>query len=93
MDNLQKEIDLVNQMIREAIWHGADAGGAYCQNGYELKNTIEKWLDYKGIGDKYIVCAEEYNPITKQHYHSCNSDRLDSFLFIKKRDGDSYEKL
>lgn len=91
MDILQTEIDLVNQIIAEAVWHGADAGGAYCQNGSELKNAIEKWLDYKGINDKYIVCAEEYNPVTKQHYHLYNGDRLDCFLFIKKRDGGNCE--
>lgn len=52
---MEKEIKIVNKIIREAIIHGADLGGSYRQNEENLVNTISEWLELKGLSDKYVV--------------------------------------
>lgn len=52
---INKEIELINKVIKDAIIHGGDAGGAYCQYGGKLKESIEKWLEYRGLTDRYAV--------------------------------------
>ena len=38
--NIEKEIQLVNEIIANAIIHGADLGGTYDQNEKELTRAI-----------------------------------------------------
>lgn len=45
----KKEIDLINNIIRQAVYHGGDAGGAYFSNETKLIKAISQWLSYKGI--------------------------------------------
>jgi uncharacterized protein YfaT (DUF1175 family) len=52
---IEKEIKLVNRIIEEAIWHGADCGGSYSQNEEGLRKSISEWLKYKGLNHKYTV--------------------------------------
>lgn len=52
---MEKEIKIVNKIIREAIIHGADLGGSYRQNEENLVNAISEWLELKGLSDKYVV--------------------------------------
>ena len=42
--SIQKEIDLVNEIIRTAINHGGDQGGAYYTNWDCLQTAIGEWL-------------------------------------------------
>lgn len=52
---MEKEIKIVNKIIREAIIHGADMGGSYEQNESALVSSINKWLELKGLSDEYVV--------------------------------------
>lgn len=52
---MEKEIKIVNKIIREAIIHGADLGGSYEQNEESLVSSINEWLELKGLSDKYII--------------------------------------
>ena len=52
---MEKEIKIVNKIIREAIVHGADLGGSYEQNEENLINSVNEWLELKRLSDKYVV--------------------------------------
>ena len=52
---MEKEIKIVNKIIREAIIHGSDLGGSYKQNEDNLINSVNEWLELKGLSDKYVV--------------------------------------
>lgn len=51
--SIQKEIDLVNEIIRTAINHGGDQGGAYYTNWDCLQTAIGEWLYARGLADAY----------------------------------------
>lgn len=52
---LQKEIDLINDIVLNAVVHGADCGGAYNQNEDGLRHSLNEWLKAKGIQDDYYI--------------------------------------
>lgn len=52
---MEEEIKIINKIIEEAVWHGADAGGSYDQNGADLIVAINKWLIFKGLENRYTV--------------------------------------
>lgn len=57
---IEEEIELINDIIVEAICHGADSGGSYDSNEEDLILSIQKWLDFKGIKDytiKEVKCG------------------------------------
>ena len=43
--NEEKEIELINSVIREAIVHGSDNGGAYEINEDGLRESVSEWLE------------------------------------------------
>ncbi|MBO5319018.1 MAG: hypothetical protein J6B01_04930 [Ruminococcus sp.] len=49
------EIDLINDILENAVRHGADAGGSYDQNEDNLKQAINRWLVYKKLDSLYEV--------------------------------------
>lgn len=55
MNDIEKEVDLMNRIIDEAVVHGADTGGAYYQNEEGLESAINTWLHYKKIDNIYCV--------------------------------------
>lgn len=55
MNEIEKEVVLMNKIIHEAIWHGADRGGSYDQNEDGLKCAINAWLHYKRIDNEYCI--------------------------------------
>lgn len=57
---MEKEIKLINNIIAEAIIHGADSGGSYEQNEYNLITAINEWLIFKGLHHKYTVKEDIY---------------------------------
>ena len=57
-DYLEKEIELINRVITEAVCHGGDPGGAYCCNASELNSAILEWLKMRGIDNKYTTNYE-----------------------------------
>lgn len=52
---MEKEIEIINKIIREAIIHGADSGGSYEQNEEELTNVVIEWIKLKNLADRYII--------------------------------------
>lgn len=52
---MEKEIEIINKIIKESIIHGADAGGSYEQNEYNLIVSINEWLIFKGLYNRYTV--------------------------------------
>lgn len=52
---MEKEIQIVNKIIREAVIHGADAGGSYNSNEENLIESIKAWLNLKEMSDKYTI--------------------------------------
>lgn len=53
--NEEKEIELINSIIREAIIHGSDSGGAYEINEEDLRESVSNWLDYHDLSEKYTL--------------------------------------
>lgn len=58
LEHKEKEIELVNDIIAQAYWHGADGGGGYDSNEEDLISSINCWLEYKKYSDNYIVDAQ-----------------------------------
>lgn len=52
---MEKEIELINNIIAEAIIHGADSGGSYEQNEEDLTKAVNEWLKFKSISHKYTL--------------------------------------
>jgi tellurite resistance protein len=52
---MNKEIEIINKIIVEAIQHGADAGGSYDSNEKNLITAVEEWLELKDFGYEYAV--------------------------------------
>ena len=52
---MEKEIQLINDIIVNAIAHGADMGGSYEQNVKGLSNAMNRWIKEKGLQDSYHV--------------------------------------
>lgn len=57
---IEKEIELVNEMIANAIIHGADLGGSYDQNEKELTRAINNWIVAKGLENEYHIAKGKY---------------------------------
>ena len=53
--NEEKEIELINSVIREAIVHGSDNGGAYEINEDGLRESVSEWLEYHDLSEKYTL--------------------------------------
>ena len=49
------ETDLINQIVCEAVLHGADAGGSYDSNEKGLTQALQRYIDFKGISNDYTV--------------------------------------
>jgi hypothetical protein len=52
--NKVDQISLINDLIFNAIMHGADPGGSYDCNEDGLTASIEKWLNFNGI-EGYVI--------------------------------------
>jgi hypothetical protein len=46
---MEKQIELVNNIIFNAIMHGADPGGSYDCNRDGLLNSIDQWMAHNHI--------------------------------------------
>ena len=54
------EISLINKIVREAVMHGADAGGSYDSNEEGLTKALQRYIDFKGISDDYTVANVKF---------------------------------
>ncbi len=57
---MEKEIELLNEIIANAVIHGGDWGGTYDSNIESLVLAINNWLREKGVRDKYHVIERSY---------------------------------
>lgn len=56
---IETEIDLINDVLEQAVRHGADIGGSYDSNENGLLGAICKWLIYRRLYDRYkVVCTD-----------------------------------
>lgn len=79
MNNIDIEIETLNKIIEKAIEHGAGMGGGF-DSGEELKDLMEKYLDEKGLKDKYCID----NPDWIKSRPGYNGIELDTYLCFKK---------
>lgn len=52
---IEEEIYLINRIVGEAVWHGADCGGAYYQNEESLLKALNDWIRHKSLYDEYEI--------------------------------------
>lgn len=57
---IEKEIELMNEIIVQAIIHGGDSGGPYNTNEIRLYKVIKKWFDEKEISSCYKIVQKKY---------------------------------
>lgn len=64
LNSIKTEIDLINNILEQAVRHGADIGGSYESNENGLLDAIHKWLVYRGLYDMYKIAytdnAQDY---------------------------------
>ena len=59
LNSIETEVDLFNDVLEQAVRHGADIGGSYDSNENDLLDAIYKWLMYRGLYDRYkVVCTD-----------------------------------
>lgn len=56
----EKEVEFINEIIAESIKHGADLGGSYNNNLEGLIESVNNWLIYKNLIDKYELVDDVY---------------------------------
>lgn len=57
-NDIEAEIEIINRMIEEAIFHGGDLGGPYYSNEDNLRQFIQEWLKFKNINNFYHVLTK-----------------------------------
>lgn len=56
---IETEVDLINNILEQAVRHGADMGGSYDSNEQGLIMAIHNWLIYRRLYDRYkVVCTD-----------------------------------
>lgn len=59
MSTIEKEIEILNNIIKSAIIHGADVGGSYDNNEEGLIEAINTWLEMKELSNQYTISIVE----------------------------------
>ena len=60
---IDEEIELINDIIDSAIYHGGDSGGAYNSDWHSLETSIGEWLYAKGVETSFAACKNAIRPI------------------------------
>lgn len=55
LNSFNTEIGLINDILEQAVRHGADIGGSYDSNENGLLDAIYKYLIYRGLYVRYKV--------------------------------------
>lgn len=55
LNSIETEVELINDVLEQAVRHGADIGGSYDSNENSLRAAIYKYLLYRGLHDRYKV--------------------------------------
>ena len=56
---MEKEINLINQLVAEALVSGGDSGGPYDSGNAELEDLLNEWISLKGLQNDYEVREEK----------------------------------
>lgn len=59
MGEIEHEIELVNNILEQAVRHGTDDGGSYDNNEGNLFCAVNEWLKYRNLIDKYEVVHDD----------------------------------
>ena len=65
---MDREVELVNKIIKESIIHGADWGGSYDTNEKNLIESIEEWIIFKELQHKYTIGKVRFDEPLKYSY-------------------------
>lgn len=72
--SIEDEIELINDIITSAIYHGGDMGGAYYSDWLGLESAIGEWLNARGITDLYTPYNDKIISISKVSLCNLSSD-------------------
>lgn len=64
----EKIIDLVNDIVVEAVSHGGDAGGSYGSNEEDLVSIMNDLITYLDVNDVYEVRGDNPQIVRKVSY-------------------------
>ncbi|MCR5543350.1 MAG: hypothetical protein K6F55_04300 [Eubacterium sp.] len=67
---MEKEIQLINDIIAMAIIHGGDLGGPYEINTEGLVSSINRWLEEKDLKDDFHVISKLYEYTLNHSYYT-----------------------
>jgi hypothetical protein len=56
--NIEKEISLINDIVLNAVVHGADSGGSYNMNEDGLRRALNAWITEKNLTDYTVQNVE-----------------------------------
>lgn len=91
MRKIEHEIDLINNILEQAVRHGADDGGSYDNNEGNLFDALNDWLKYRKLIDKYEVvhtdCDSTWCKMRIVKKHTCEECR---YFCIDKKKVESY---
>ena len=84
--SIQEEIELINDIIISAIYHGGDLGGAYYSDWLGLESAIGEWLNARGLSDLYTPYNDKIVSISKVSLCNLSSDEDIWYLRIPALD-------
>lgn len=58
-NSIEEEINVINEIVKQSVIHGGDAGGAYFSNEEMTVRYLQIWLEKKELSDKYKVITKE----------------------------------
>lgn len=58
--SVDKEIELINEIVAQAVIHGGDSGGPYYTNSSVLYKTLRNWLIEECLIDEFKIVQKEY---------------------------------
>lgn len=79
----EKEIELINQIVCEAVLYSDDSIGPYLFDGSLLRKALNNWLAYRSAQDDYKVAAVKKFKTVKFGDH-CTMD-VKVPLIVKKK--------
>ena len=53
--NWMREIELMNDILEQAVAHGADQGGSYSQNEENLIAAVNNWLKFRDLEGVFVI--------------------------------------
>lgn len=84
--SIEEEIELINDIIISAIYHGGDPGGAYYSDWLGLESAIGEWLNARGLSDLYTPYNDKIVSISKVSLCNLSSDEDIWYLRIPALD-------